>query len=263
MIQSVTFGNQIEVNNEIGYRLIGKNTYADWKLLAVTRPIISPPEPKTNFVDIPGGNGSLDLSESLTGYPLYSNRTGSFKFRVLNVGVPWSERYSEIMENLHGKAMMIVLEDDPEWFYKGRVSIDSWESGNTWSEITINVQVEPFKWFVQSSMDSWIWDIFNFETGVTTDFFLEIVINSPSSWVQKTFEAWSLGSAPISPVFIVSGASNLQARFVNEVLGINKTVSLINGRNEVPDFIFHGLKQYTIEFMGVGQVSLEFRKGRL
>ena len=94
MIQSITFGD--------------KNTWDDWKILPTERPVFAPPKPKTTYIDIPGGNGALDLSESLTGYPIYENRTGSFKFRVMNDYVEWHERYTEIMEHLHGRSMNAI-----------------------------------------------------------------------------------------------------------------------------------------------------------
>ena len=60
------------------------DTWYDWNLIPVSRPVISPPECKTHYVDVPGSNGKLDLSTALTGYPLYENRTGSIEFIVMN-----------------------------------------------------------------------------------------------------------------------------------------------------------------------------------
>ena len=175
MIQSITFGD--------------KNTWDDWKILPTERPVFAPPKPKTTYIDIPGGNGALDLSESLTGYPIYENRTGSFKFRVMNDYVEWHERYTEIMEHLHGRSMNAILADDPDYFYKGRFTVDSWESGDTWSQITIGYTVDPYKWSVLSSVDPWLWDPFNFEKDIIWEqSFSNIVINSPSSWTSDTFD---------------------------------------------------------------------------
>ncbi len=235
MIQSITFGD--------------KNTWDDWKILPTERPVFAPPKPKTTYIDMPGGNGALDLSESLTGYPIYENRTGSFKFRVMNDYVEWHERYMEIMEHLHGRSMNAILADDPDYFYKGRFSVDSWESGDTWSQITIGYTVEPYKWSTVLSTEN--------------DIFSNITINNSSSWTNKTFDGTLFGTAPINPTFIVSNSSGLTVRFTNTFLGIDKTVYLVNGKNEISDFVFYGQGSYTFMFKGVGIVSIEFRVGRL
>lgn len=132
MYHSITFGN--------------KNTYDDWKLVPETRPVVNPPEPKFIFDEIPGANGSLDLSSSLTGFVNYQDRTGSFNFIVLNDYEEWQNRYSEIMNYLHGQRMTMILEDDPNYYYIGRFSVSSWDSGENWSTITIDYQVDPFKY---------------------------------------------------------------------------------------------------------------------
>lgn len=250
MIQSITFGD--------------KNTWDDWKILPTERPVFAPPKPKTTYIDIPGGNGALDLSESLTGYPIYENRTGSFTFRVMNDYVEWHERYTEIMEYLHGRSMNAILADDPNYFYKGRFTVDSWASGDTWSQITIGYTVDPYKWSVLSSVDPWLWDPFNFSNGVILEeTFSSIKIDSPNGWTASTFDANMFGRAPISPTFNVSDSNGLMVRFINTYLGIDETVYLIDGKNTIPDFVFYGQSSYTLMFKGVGTVSIEFRVGRL
>lgn len=57
----------------------GKNTWDDWHIVPSSRPVIKPPTKKTNYLDIPGADGNLDLSEALTGYPVYNNREGSIE----------------------------------------------------------------------------------------------------------------------------------------------------------------------------------------
>ena len=75
MYHSITFGD--------------KNTWDDWHLIPSSRPLFNPPTPKTKYQDIPGANGKLDLSEALTGYPVYDNRIGSFEFYVMNGYQEW------------------------------------------------------------------------------------------------------------------------------------------------------------------------------
>lgn len=133
MYHSVYFGNM--------------NSFSDWHLVPDSRPVIVQPEPKVTTVDIPGGQGILDLSEVLTNYPLYGNRSGSLSFNVLNGYGDWKDRHQEIANYIHGKNLTMSLEDDPDWYYEGRFKF-AWESPNdgTWSRVTIDYDLDPFKY---------------------------------------------------------------------------------------------------------------------
>ena len=270
MIQTITFFKKPSdiikfYENQSG--IICKNTWDDWHILAEERPVFTPPKPKTYTVDIPGGNGLLDLSEALTGFPVYNNRQGNFKFKVMNDYGEWSQRYSEIMEFIHGKKLYAVLKDDDEWFYSGRFTVDAWESGNTWSTVTIGYDVNPFKWNVISSTDNWLWDTFNFETGIIMQqIFSEIEINSPDGFVEIAFDTVLFGNTPVSPTVSISNATSagIYIRFVNDYLNIDITQNFKNGTEFVPDFIFYGQSEpYKIYCKGTGSVSIDFRIGRM
>lgn len=269
-----------------------RNTYDDWKLLAKERPVFAPPEVKKVQLDIPGGNGLLDLTEALSGFPTYDNREGEFEFRVMNShrirdnadgtyshATTWAEHYSEILNIMHGRKMYAVLEDDPEWCYIGRFSADSFAySGDTWSEITLSYDVNPFKWSITSSAMPWLWDPFNFKNGVIlSDLFANITISSETYVdILKDQEYYYdgafhtdgqllslfFGEAPTSPYIIVTESSSLWLRFVNSDLGIDIEFHFDNGRHFVPDFIFYGpnCKLYA---KGGGIVSIDFKRGSL
>lgn len=131
-----------------------RNTWDDWHLIPTTRPLFNPPPVKTSYVEIAGGDGTLDLSTSLTGRPLYSNRTGSWTFYVENGFKLWADLYSEIMGYLHGQKLRAILEDDPDYCYEGRFSVDQWKSDAERSSIVISYSVSPHKQFVGRM----IWD---------------------------------------------------------------------------------------------------------
>lgn len=243
-----------------------KNTWDDWKIVPLSRPVFNPPSQKIKTVDIPGSNGILDLSESLTGYPIYNNREGTFDFYVLEEEKPWYQTYSEIMEYIHGRNLKAYLEDDKEYYYEGRFSVGSWNSSKGYPKISIDYSVGPYKWLYRTSLEEWKWDPFNFFTGVIfkaeyKD--LKLTTNSKSF----TFHNTLYGSAPISPVFVVdtTGKQGIQVQFINSNLGIDDTRNLPEGNTEMPEYIFYG-KEVRMNMRcisGTGSVSIGIRQGRL
>lgn len=143
-----------------------RNTWEHWRLVPTSRPSISTPETKTNFVNIPGSNGQIDLSQSLTNYPLYGNRNGSIEFLVMNDFRNWQEAYTDIQTTLHNKKMLCVYEEDPEYYYIGRWTVSEWKAGDHYSTISLGYNLDPFKYRLFDSNGAWLWDPFNFNTGM-------------------------------------------------------------------------------------------------
>lgn len=144
------------------------NTWDDWHLIPTSRPVFQQGDVKTVYIDIPGADGQIDITESLTGYPTYKNREGSLEFIVANgYRDSWAAGFSQFANWLHGKRLRVILDDDPEYFYEGRFKLNEWKSNNdgTWSNITIDYNLKPYKYSVYMSTDKWLWDPFNFETG--------------------------------------------------------------------------------------------------
>lgn len=145
----------------------GYNTWTDWNLVPTSRPTIPPPEVRTRFVEIPGMNGTLDMTDVYTDNDgnqngIYGDRKGSFEFIVLNprlsVAHPfdgqahadrsseWLSVYSVVMEKLHCKRKRMILLEDPDYWYEGRFTVDSWQPGDDYSTLTIGYTLEPFKY---------------------------------------------------------------------------------------------------------------------
>lgn len=137
-----------------------KNTWKDWHLIPVSGsiPIPAAPQPKTEYVDIPGADGQLDYSEVLAGIK-YQNRTGSWEFYAMLDGTTWAQRYSEILNYLQGKRMNIILSDDPGFYYTGRFAVNEWRSDEHWSQIAIDYVLDPYKIPVNTtSIYDWLWN---------------------------------------------------------------------------------------------------------
>lgn len=142
------------------------DSWKDFHLIPVSRPVINPPLEKTKFVDIPGRSGKLDLSWALTEGPVYDNRTGSIEFYVdHNQWKDWITAYNTILEALQGKRIQVVLSDDPDYYYEGLCYVDKWTSDERSSKITIKYDLSPFKQKTKAGDTSWSWDPLNIGDG--------------------------------------------------------------------------------------------------
>lgn len=125
------------------------NTWNDWRLIPTARPSIALPDVRTKYIDIPGMNGKLDISEILTGKPLYENRKGSFDFyysRFENsngIVLSWTEELKMVVDSIHGKSGVMYIDQDPDNRYAGRFSVKKWTTDKAYSKITIDYECHP------------------------------------------------------------------------------------------------------------------------
>lgn len=246
-----------------------KNTYDDWKIVPSERPVFSPPQQKTTYLDIPGANGSLDVSDSLTGYPVFEDREGSFNFYVLNQedGIKnynWTTTYSAIMNYLHGRQMKVILEDDPKWYYNGRFWVGDWSPDANHSKISIKYRVGPYKWSVESmSSPDWLWDPFNFLTDeVFGDIFSNIEVTSSSTWTEVTFKS-DENPTPVLLCYNIASQSGNGMDMYRKFGDLDRRIDkhLPDGSTEETVMMLPGSN--VVAFKGVGSVSIDFRKGML
>ena len=249
------------------------NTLRDWYIVPLSRPVISPPQQKLCTLDVPGANGIIDLSNSLTHYPVFENRTGTMDFAVLNdiPGHDWLTIYTKILKFLQGNNVKMIMEDDPKYFYEGRVYVDNWDSRNdgTWSEITLGYDLQPYRRSIHSSIDEWLWDPFNFETDViTTTIFNAVRIDSDDEWVEYDYTGL-VDMMPVMPEFTVDTDNNepMPAQVLCSDLHDDwRNLSLPEGSNVLPECVLcEATPESTIKmrFKGHGQVTIKFRSGRL
>lgn len=147
------FEHQITFELEDGTRY---NTWKDWHLVPTERPYVVPPALKAHYTNIDASNGTVDQTTALTEYPVFDDRSNSWTFYVINNGVEintyhgeWYDRYSKIANTIHGQKVKVYLDDQPDYYYTGRVTINNWSNGNTWSQIQIGYQLYPYKLSVE------------------------------------------------------------------------------------------------------------------
>lgn len=226
-----------------------KHTWRDWGLVPTSRPVFNPPSVKTIYVDIPGADGKLDLTEDLNGCVNYENRTGSFEFYVANTK-KWIAVYSEIMSYLHGKKLEAVLDDDINYKYVGRFFVNNWKSGEYNSVITIDYDVEPYKIELSSSLEPWEWDSFNFETGVIREY-KEVPINGTLDFMIPGTQKRTV---PTIIADVVSGTMTV------EFEGVSYQIK--NGENRIVQMLIKEGENHLV-FKGKGTISVDYRGGML
>ena len=159
-------------------------TLGPWKL--------TDPEPKTNYVEKTGGDGSWDLSTVMTGgIPRYKNRTLTVPLE-LSTGTreDREEIINEMVNQLDGLEWHIVLPDRPDYYLVGRVRVAVEYSDLAHAKVVVTAVVEP--WFYKAR-----------ETIV--------VLNEPItvSTDAATFTIWNNGRKVVTPRLDVKGTASL------------------------------------------------------
>lgn len=127
------------------------NTWYDWRC-TLTGKDVTDPEPKTNYIDLEGAHGTLDLTEALTGEVAYSDRTVSASF-VCSEGT-YQERerlLRQITHALHGKKVKIIEPDDPDHYFLGRVKITSVVKHEAYLEFSIDAVCDPWRYALEET----------------------------------------------------------------------------------------------------------------
>lgn len=243
-----------------------KHSWEDWKLIPTKRYSIPPPEIDTKLVEIPGASGFLDLTSSLTGFPMYKSRECSFEFYVAHdqTDLPWDRLYAQIVGYLHGMTRQLILTDDPGYYYTGYFEVENFTSGKSYSSVSIKGTLQPYKWLRWTTLEEWMWDPFDFIYGeITQSMFKDITVTSGSQNFRR-WEARHVGTAPVCPKITVSGG-NMTLKIDNHGTGKGvKTFELQNGLNDNPQIMLccpdpDDYINMTIE--GSGTVSFDFRPG--
>lgn len=127
----------------------GLHSFWDLDLILASAEI-PPASPKENYVDVPGADGSVDMTEA-TGGVKYSDRTGvKFTF-FMKPGSDlsekaWEEKKKEVSNRLNGfRFDSIVLDRDPEYRWQGRCKVDEHASNKKLRKIVVGARFAPYK----------------------------------------------------------------------------------------------------------------------
>ena len=89
---------------------------------------IPQPEPQTTYVEIPGRDGALDLTEAL-GTVRFHDRTIPLTMYAL---APFDSTVSAFASYVQGRSRKLIFDRDPHYYYDGRVVPRDFESALFW-----------------------------------------------------------------------------------------------------------------------------------
>jgi phage-related protein len=124
------------------------HSYHDLNLL-LSEVDIPPAQPKTTYVDIPGGDGSIDLTEA-HGEVKYKDRNCSFTFTMNPADdlsdSAFEEKKTEISNLLNGQVFKITLDKDEDYYFEGRCEVSEYLSDKRLHQIVVKATVKPYKY---------------------------------------------------------------------------------------------------------------------
>ena len=205
-----------------------KWAHADYGLI-VAPYAIPMPEPQTNFVEIPGRDGALDLSEAF-GTVRYADRIIPL---MLYAHAPFDALISVFAADVHGRRMNVIFDRDPTFYYDARVTLEDVERHAGYCELSLECRARPYK-------------LEHFETIIT-------VLPSGSATVTLTNTRM-----PAVPTITVSAEMTLTFT----LLGKDYTVNLAAGTHIIPSLLLME-GDTEIGITGTGRITFTYRKGAL
>ena len=195
---------------------------------------LTPAEEKTYFVDIPGGDGSLDLSTALTdGVPKFKDRTLTIVL-IRSDGDRASRETAirNLVRELHAQRKNIQSPDDTSHYLVGRIHVARDFNTPAYAQVTVTVICEP-------------WRYKNAETKTTLS----------ASSTSRTATLTNNGDRVVVPTLTVSGSS------VNLTFG-TATIALSSGTYQWADLLLkRGSNSLT--YKGSGSVTITYREAVL
>lgn len=105
---------------------------------------VGPAVPRTSYVQVPGADGSIDLTEAL-GTVNYDDRELAWTF-ALYPGDDWAERRRKVSNAINGIACRITPDGEGGWYYDGRVVVDEYANDKMLCTITVKAICRPWRY---------------------------------------------------------------------------------------------------------------------
>lgn len=229
------------------------HTFDDWNLYVTNTDCIGEPKQYTRYIEVPGRNGLLDLSEAIAGRQVYTSREIKIKLAGPKEKTSWSAAISAFRNRINGKVCRFTFDDDKAYYWRGRVKIKDFSSVLDLGTLTLDIpSADPYKYSLTSSVEPWLWDPFNFETDYIT-YIGAITVNGTETVTIPH------GHMATCPELVVSDKTS--STFTVEADSV--TYTLVTGTNKIPSIMVGGDDDVELTFSGNAKVQIVYRSGSL
>lgn len=102
------------------------------------------PEPQRELAEVQGRDGDLDLSYGLSPETHYKNRQITLNFVLKDFQRQWQEKFSNIMNLIHGQRYDVVIEPDTDVYWKAFCIVQKTKSDRNKGTVVIDLDCEPY-----------------------------------------------------------------------------------------------------------------------
>ena len=205
----------------------GRWTLTEWAL--------SQPALKESYVTVPGHDGDLDLSTVLTdGEPRYGNRSLTATFESSeDTREVREDVIREMMNELDGLRMDIVLPDDPQHFVTGRVRVERLYNDLAHASVRVTATCDPWRYST-----------------------IETVIGLAATSAWQSVLLYNRGRRSVVPTITVPEGGTLTIEYGTATLSVSK------GTHAWPTlYLTRGT--HALRYMGTGVAMLTYREAVL
>ena len=245
------------------------HSYRDLNL--ILEPFVpEPAQPQTNFLQVPGRDGYLDLTEA-NGEVKFKSREFSIPFTIApGDELTYDERVSKVSGALNGKQCNITFDRDPDYYWIGRLSVDKYAQNKNIGKIVVKATVEPYKYNQKETVSSYSFsntingdgtmksdDVINLGIG---DYWLlnpvEVAFFSGYVVTFSGFLSVARGAGSYERKYVCNGKAYTYDLYSDRLLSESKvsamgvTIALENGRKPVCPTITCENNSFTVTFNG-------------
>lgn len=229
------------------------HTLNDWGMALGNNNYIGEPEMETTYIKVPGRNGLIDASEAVSGRRVFTKRQLAFELGGEHPRLSWDGIISSFRNNIEGRICRLTLDNDKNYYWRGRVYIEDFDRFRELGTFTLAVpSAEPYKYSKTSSSEPWLWDPFNFNTDVITYIGAITVVGSETVTIPT-------GHMMTTPELVVSDKTSTDFTVTCDGATYNLTV----GSNKIPAILVGGDSEVDLTFTGSAKVQIVYRSGSL